>query len=205
MGTKTPRKESVVQLVTEVKRDTKERHKSPSKAARDWLRAKLYWGRSRATALKSVVREAETQTEGLVNSESVVRNGVWRRVQAVFEKKRKDAIDETECFGLDGRKRPESGGPVPKPLQLGPDRGRECEIDVRGGMDPRCIYEMTEDKMRLSRLEEEKNLIRALRHLVRNVHEGGKSVLFQYRKRRIGSILDAAIYQQTQVSCSLWL
>lgn len=41
------------------------------------------------------------------------------------------------------------------------------------GIDPSRIYELTE-----SRLEEEKNLIRALRHPVRNVHGGGKTIAF---------------------------
>lgn len=161
------------------------KHKSPSKAARDWLRARMYWGQTCGRSPRrrggGEVRDVQTQTEGLFNSESGARGGMWKKLKTVFEKKRKDANNdiivpkrfESSDWGLR-----ENGGLVPEPLPQEPARDQEC-VTVEGRrIDPGRIYEITEDKMRMSRLEEEKNLIRALRHLVRSVHEGGKSIAF---------------------------
>lgn len=42
------------------------------------------------------------------------------------------------------------------------------------------MYINIENAMRLSRLEEEKNLLAALRHLVRCLHEGGRNIAFPF-------------------------
>lgn len=73
----------------------------------------------------------------------------------------------------------ETGGVKPRPpspaLVPGPGRGT---LDY-SRVNPGSTYELTENAMRLSRLEDEKNLIRSLRHLVRSLHEGGRQIAFQ--------------------------
>lgn len=74
--------------------------------------------------------------------------------------------------------------------------------------DPRLIYEETEHRMRLSRLEEPCNLISALRQLVRKQHAEGSRVLFpvpeacdRIRLRSVGLPTDPEdLWQLTQLA-----
>lgn len=74
------------------------------------------------------------------------------------------------------RERRENGGLAPQPLLPGMANDMKNARDGRTGVDPGSIYKLTENTMRLSRLEEERNLITALRHRVRKLHEGGSSM-----------------------------
>lgn len=157
----------------------KVRHKSPSKLLRDCLRARMYWGRvRRATPREDCgVRQVEKQTEGLGNSESVAGGKIWTKITNLFDKKRKD-IKQVPEVKINKREERESGVVETKPLPL------EQSTEVRGGtsvrveIGPGQTYALTENGMRMSRLEESKQLITALRHLVRTLHEGGKQIAF---------------------------
>lgn len=159
---------SVVTLV-------KAKHKSPSKTARDVRRMRGFW--ERVCACVSQRKDIQTQTEGLCSSKSVSRNNIWTRITSVLGNKRNDAKTVSACDVSDGREQHENGGPAPQPLVSDSEEGQPC-VPLMTGSDPREVYVLTENAMQLSRLEEEKNLSTALRHLVRRLHEGGRSISF---------------------------
>lgn len=165
----------------------KVRHKSPTKAARDKSRARQFWDqvRGKRYAVRcSEVSGTETRPEGLNNSKSAPRKTIWKKVTSIFGKKKvaesnaEDASAKSD-FGTERKGGRANGCATPEPLSPAPKNIEGSETS--GGcalVDPRPMYELTEDRMRMSRLEEEKHLISALRHLVRTLHEGGRQIAF---------------------------
>lgn len=174
--------------------EKKQKHKPPSRLRRDFLRAKAYWESKWRTGTVSKKDEAEsdeskgepsrtkrnieTGTEGDVKHKT--GKSVWKRISK-FTKIGKKKSDKAELhqaelvLGEVSSTTGEENAANQGDTEAG-DRDGLNEKKKKGGIGQ--VYQDLEDNMRLSRLEEERNLILALRHLVRNLHEGGGCIAF---------------------------
>lgn len=164
-----------------LERNTQKRvskHKPPSKQKRDLLRSIIY-KQKRSLLNKSnnsnnkliSQKQVEMQTEqsrvleGVRNNGKNMRQNIWSKIKKTYKKnltKSASVSDAAESKIIQLR------GPV---------------HDVPSGdeimeLNPQRTYNKIELNMKLCRLEEERNLLIALRHLVRLLHEGGRQIAF---------------------------
>lgn len=153
---------------------SKTKRRPPSKIKRDKLRAKLHKKRfldilkennkrkNEEIEMKSSLQSCKG-SEGFEKKHDKKRE-IWNKIKNSCKRKQDKRVSESQVMIEEC------------------SRSQDCVLNTlpvnENEINPHKVYGSIELRMKLCRLEEERNLIIALRHLVRLTHEGGKQIAF---------------------------
>lgn len=161
----------------------KKKHKSPSKIRRDLQRMfKYIEEKVRKRETKSVAIQTDTQStaeEVRTVEDKKTKTNIGKKVwKYLHSDKSKTSRKDNPTSPISAKEETSSVGKEETGKREEQRRSDEEERETPRGIDPTPIYENFELKLRLSRLEDEKLLTTALKHLVRHLHPKGETITF---------------------------
>lgn len=155
-----------------------QKYKSPSKAKRDYERARTYYEEGWKMEKKKVNIQMEKK-EIPESTEETTEEGGKKKKKTNLGKKIWKYFHKEKSSKEDIKVRPEEGRGEETTNVEEEDREQKEEYEEAATQgDPTEIYKNFEINMQLSRLEEERTLTTALRHVIRNTHLKGKTITF---------------------------